>query len=405
MPTQPSVFMIGWEYPPHNSGGLGVACEGMTQALAQAGHHIAFTLPYDFHGQVDHMQMLSCVDPRWQMSAGQPPFSVYSGSLHSTTALSLNPDELKSVPQSELEARVEQYADKVVQRSVQQDLDVIHAHDWLSFPAAIALKEETGKPFIAHVHSTELDRIPNGNGSNYIRDMEALGMQAADMVIAVSFYTRQILIKKYGIDPRKIAVVHNGILPSQDSIVPKETFAGDRPVIVFMGRLTEQKGGVYFLSLAKKVLQTMPNALFVIAGHGDMYQELLLTAAGKELSAHVMFSGFLRDTQKNKLLSRADAFIMPSLSEPFGLVALEAAQHNTPVIVSKNSGVAEVMPSAIAVDFWDVDLMSEKLVSLLKNKKAQQSQIAKQHRNLASLTWENSAKKIQDVYKRAFLGL
>lgn len=405
MPTQPSVFMIGWEYPPHNSGGLGVACEGMTQALADAGHHISFTLPYDFTGDINHMHMLSCVDPSWGSQVNQPPFSAYGISTQlAKKQNSLNPDVLKNVPQSDLEAKVEQYATQVVSHaSKENEFDVIHAHDWLAFPAAIALKEETGKPFVAHVHSTEYDRIPNGNGSPYIIETEMRGMQAANKVIAVSFYTKQLLEKKYNINPAKIEVVHNGIIAPQP-LLNTPSFAGDRPVIVFMGRLTQQKGGQYFLYLAKKVIEQIPNALFVVAGHGDMYQELLLSSAGQKLSAHVMFSGFLRDTQKNKLLDRADAFVMPSLSEPFGLVALEAAQRNTPVIISKSSGVAEVMKDAIAIDFWDVDKMTEELVSLIKNKETRKEQIEKQHFNLASLTWDNSAKKILQVYKNVFVG-
>lgn len=403
MSAQPSVFMIGWEYPPHNSGGLGVACEGMTQALSQAGHHISFTLPYDFAGDVSHMDMLSCVDPSWGAHIEQPPFYVYGVPNPVTGQLSLNPDELKQMPQSELETKVEQYAQQVVNKAQHQpQLDVIHAHDWLSFPAAVALKEETGKPFIAHMHSSEFDRIPNGGGSSYIISTERQGMLAADRVIAVSYYTKKILVERYGIRPEKIDVVHNGILPVTTSA--STPFAAERPVVVFMGRLTQQKGGQYFLYLAREVIKQVPNALFIVAGNGDMYQELLLTSAAKGLSAHVLFSGFLRDTQKNRLLDRANVFIMPSISEPFGLVALEAAQRSTPVIVSKSSGVAEVLPSAIQVDFWDVDRMTEEVVQLLKNKNAQQLQAHKQHLNLASITWENSALKIRDIYKKVFIG-
>lgn len=406
MPRTPSVFMIGWEYPPHNSGGLGVACEGMTQALADAGHHISFTLPYDFAGDVSHMNVLSCVDPSWGSQVIAPPFSVYGASqAFVKNKLSLNPDDLKHIPQSDLEAKVEQYADQVLSQSNKENaFDVIHAHDWLSFPAAIALKEESGKPLVAHIHSTEYDRIPSGNGSPYIIATEQKGIAAADKVIAVSYYTKQLLIQKYFVDPRKIEVVHNGIIPVIQQPL-SHTFAASRPVIVFMGRLTEQKGGEFFLRLAQQVIAKVPNALFVIAGHGDMYHQLLLSSAHKELSAHVMFSGFLRDTQKNQLLDRADAFIMPSLSEPFGLVALEAAQRNTPVIISKQTGVAEVLPSAIQIDFWDTENMAQQLELLIKNKKVSQTQILNQNTDMQKVTWQNSAQKIQQVYRNSFLGI
>ncbi len=410
-----NIFMIGWEYPPHNSGGLGVACEGMTQSLAGLQNHIYFTLPYSLQIPVGHMDVLECSDPSWFVDGqtGAPPFSVYSAVAQAQQTLfnshEVTVDALQVLPSSELENKVDRYAELVTDAGLahRADVDVIHAHDWMSFPAALKLSQKIKKPFVAHIHSTELDRIPNGYGSQYIMQTEYEGMQHATRVVAVSYYTKNLLVEKYGIDPNKIDVVHNGIAPlsaAEQRKITAEKFAPDRPVVVFMGRLTMQKGADYFLAVAKKVLEKIPDALFIIAGDGDMYHELLLSTASKRLSASLLFSGFVRDTQRNKLLNRADVFVMPSLSEPFGLVALEAAQRNTPVLVSKNSGVSEVMPSSISVDFWDIDKMALEIIRLLKKPDVHSQIITSQLSDLQQVTWEKAALRLREVYKRAFRG-
>lgn len=407
-----SVFMIGWEYPPHNSGGLGVACQGMTEALSDQNTQIYFTLPHHTSGHITHMDLLECSDPSWFSNGDstQPPFYAYSSSVsspHIFTDGVMDLHTLNLLPQSEMESKVDRYAELVADKGIdiKNDFDVIHAHDWMSFPAAMRLAEATKKPFIAHVHSTEFDRIPSGNGSPYILSTEYEGMQQATRIVAVSFYTKQLLVHKYGIDASKIDVVHNGITPLfSPPDVGRHHFAPKRPVIVFMGRLTMQKGADYFLALSQAVLRQLPNALFVVAGSGDMYHELLLQTAGRGLSAHVLFSGFVRDEQREKLLDRADVFVMPSVSEPFGLVALEAAQRKTPVIVSSNSGVSEVMPSSHVVDFWDIDKMTSEIVRLVSKDDVSKQVVQNQLHDLESVTWGVAAEKIRNVYKRAFLG-
>lgn len=403
--------MIGWEYPPHNSGGLGVACQGMTQALSEHNTHIYFTLPHNPAMTISHMDVLECSDPEWFSDGNHsvPPFFAYSSSVSAPFKFTkdlLDRHKFQLLPQSEMEAKVDRYAELVESKGDQfkNNYDVIHAHDWMSFPAAMRLAEATKKPFIAHIHSTELDRIPNGHGSQYIMSTEYQGMQQATRVVAVSYYTKQLLVHKYGIDASKIDVVHNGIFPlSSPSDAGRHHFAPKRPVIAFMGRLTMQKGADYFLALAQSVLKQLPTALFVVAGSGDMYHELLLQTAGRGLSAHVLFSGFVRDVQQQKLLDRADVFVMPSVSEPFGLVALEAAQRHTPVIVSSNSGVSEVLPSSHVVDFWDVDKMTSKIVSLINNPDQAAQMKDNQLHDLSEVTWDKAADKLKDVYKRAFL--
>lgn len=425
-----SVFMIGWEYPPHNSGGLGVACEGLTQALSDEDTKIHFSLPYNIQQNFSHMDVHYCVHPNWKtvnctcQRDGiicchvplEPPFFAYSADfivpdepkhVQGNTGYSFDLNKLRKLSSNQLEKQVTEYAEVVdnIGKQTQSDFDVIHAHDWMTFPAAQQLKKTTGKPLITHVHSTEFDRSGLNSGNKYISAIEYAGMHQADQVIAVSHYTKKLLEEKYGVDPQKISVVHNGVTDLGYTPDPgTHHFAPKRPVVVFMGRLTIQKGVSYFLDLAHAVLQKIPDALFVVAGQGDMYHELLFRNAHQGLSASVVFSGFVRDEQRNKLLDRADVFVMPSISEPFGLVALEAAQRHTPVIVSKNAGVSEVLPHAITLDFWDVDKMAQAIYDLVTNKESAQRQVNGQLNDISRQTWKSSAQKVQEVYKKAFLG-
>ncbi len=409
MADDKAVFMIGWEYPPHNSGGLGVACEGLTKGLANQGKRIYFTLPYQHPHTISHMQLVGCYDPAWfDGKTNQPPVSAYAAedliqvSRKHSRPFNWSVDNLHAVPQSELEKRVSKYAEKVRDAAswVLDDFDLVHAHDWMAFPAAQKIKQNFKKPFIAHIHSTEFDRIPSGYGSRYIMETEYQGLQLADKVIAVSHYTKQLLVTRYGISRDKIIVVHNGINPLLAEADHAPKFAQKRPVVVFMGRLTMQKGAEFFINLANSVLQKLPHALFIVAGDGDQYHSLLLKNARQNLSAHVLFAGFVRDQEREWLLNRADVFVMPSVSEPFGLVALEAAQRHTPVIVSKNSGVAEVLPSSIVADFWDMDKMRDAIVKLIGEPIFRQQVVTNQLKDLSQVSWENTAGRVRQAYQQ-----
>lgn len=399
--ANPSVFMIGWEYPPYNSGGLGVACDGLTRALSNAGNQIYFTLPYKYPGLLSHLQLIDCHDSSYSEFDKAPFFAYNSPALSSALTIEEIAKGIDSLPQSEIEMRVDAYAQIVSRKAkkYQANYDLIHAHDWMSFPAAVKLQKKTGKPMITHIHSTEFDRIPSGSGSNFIKQTEYEGMQSADLIIAVSHYTKQVLVSKYGIDPSKIEVVHNGVDPLEQSSVDLLHFAPQRPLVVFMGRLTMQKGAEYFIDLASSVLEELPDALFVLAGSGDQFRSLLFKAAGSRLSASVLFSGFLRGREKEILLSRADVFIMPSVSEPFGLVALEAAQRGIPVIVSKSSGVSEVLSGAVLVDFWDINKMKAQILKLIDNEKYSQAVIKEQNKSLEGISWKNAANKLRSLYQ------
>lgn len=405
--AKPAVWMIGWEYPPHNSGGLGVACEGLTKALADETNNIYFTLPYTLTGGVDHMQCVSCVDPGWDAQASdRPPFLAYRPLVRTPADVPLSTDGLIGLPQSEIEHKVTQYKDIVLEKAlaVSQNFQLIHAHDWMSFAAGIDVKRRTKKPLITHIHSTEFDRIPHGYGSSYIHRAEREGLRASDTIIAVSHYTKYVLVEKYGIEPRKIQVVHNGVDPISWPSGLNTQFAQKRPVVVFLGRLTMQKGPEYFVQLARRVTEELPDALFVMAGHGDMYHRLLLSTAEEGLSAQVLFTGFLRSPERERLLDRADVFVMPSLSEPFGIVALEAAQRHTPVIVSKQTGVVETLPSAIAIDFWDVEKMAKTVIELTQDKRRHQQVTRQQVSEVKKLSWERAAEKVSGIYRRFLTG-
>lgn len=399
------VLMIGWEYPPHNSGGLGVACQGVTKALSGQNTQIYFTLPFDFSHDVDHMNVLNCFDADWTEQQ-YPPFDPYHPQTKINNNSAIDAFDLGSLHKSEMERKVEEYAELVANKAskISNKFDVVHAHDWMSFPAAIKIKQKIGKPIIAHVHSTEFDRVPNGYGSPYINKVEKQGLEIADQIIAVSNYTKHLLINKYDIDSKKVHVVHNGINSLNISKPKKNHFAKKRPVVVFMGRLTMQKGVDHFLKMSRNVLKTMPEVLFIVAGSGHLYHELLFQTAGQRLSASVLFSGFVRDKQRDKLLDRADVFVMPSISEPFGLVALEAAQRHTPVIVSKTAGVSEVMSNALAVDFWDINAMSKSIINLLTDKNHHSAVTKGQLGDVSNVNWSHAADKVKAVYRKAFLG-
>ena len=394
----PRVLMIGWEMPPHNSGGLGTACAGMAQALTADGVNLQITLPYQADDYPSDLHIVSCSA---SSADGDhlyaPPFNAYTPAKKSSHRQHL------PHPGSWMEDRVEEYAQKVLEfaRKHQAEFDIVHAHDWMTMPAAILIKEELGKPYVAHIHSTEYDRSLSEDLTSYISQCELEGMRLSDKVLAVSYYTKRLLVTKYGIDPEKIDVVHNGVVKFlQNVATPAPEFAHHRPVVVFMGRLTMQKGPDYFLELAQKVLARRPDILFIVSGMGDMYQHLLLSTANKSLSANVLFSGFVRGGAQEAILKRADVFVMPSVSEPFGLVATEAAMLHTPVIASKNSGVVEILPDSPQFDFWDTDAMAQSVLQLINDPDYREQVVRNQFAHLEQNTWKKTARAPEKIYRQ-----
>ena len=296
-------------------------------------------------------------------------------------------------------AEVHRYAASAVMLAMEEDFDVVHAHDWMTYPAAIAVAAVTGKPLVVHVHSTEFDR--SGEHVNqHIYDIERRGMHAADKVIAVSHLTRNVIISRYGVLGEKVEVVYNGVERNGDSRLnlPRLGIKSNEKIVLFLGRITMQKGPEYFLMAAKKVLEEIENVKFVMAGSGDMMHRTIEMAAHMGIGQKVLFTGFLHGEDVEKVYKMADLYVMPSVSEPFGIAPLEALNHDVPVLISKQSGVAEVLTHVLKVDFWDVQEMANKIVAVLKYPPLQMT--LREHGNfeVRKLRWLDSATKCVKLY-------
>ena len=427
------VFMLGWEFPPFISGGLGTACFGLTKAMSNMGIEVLFVLPRPVE-QTDqtHVRMLipkstpSGKEVHYeyeglrnvQFLAVESMLSPYASPEYYKEKLDEVLREKRQVGQmsgAEAEERafgaheemhyagdmfseIHRYANSAVGLAAAEDFDVIHAHDWMTYPAGIAVAAVTGKPLVVHVHSTEFDR--SGEHVNQpIYDIERRGMHAAEKVIAVSHLTRNTIISRYGVTGDKVEVVYNGVDRNGDSrIMPRSGIGGDEKIVLFLGRITMQKGPEYFLMAAKRVLEEIDNVKFVMAGSGDMMNRTIEMAAEMGIGHKVLFTGFLRGEDVEKVYQMADLYVMPSVSEPFGIAPLEALNHDVPVLISKQSGVAEVLTHVLKVDFWDVNEMANKIVAVLKYPPLQLT--LREHGNfeVRRLRWQDAAQKCARVY-------
>ncbi len=485
------VLMLGWEFPPYMSGGLGTAVDGLTKSLVAQGHEVIFVLPHpvDEHHQ-SHVELIgprilakrvealrnknandqkramngyrqyaesvssveftkfstaSVIQKLEQFSVSSP--SSYPG-VDAGNVLSRVIQEVHQQHQERVTVRQEtipaagfdavehssadeladiidsllgtigdmgtgsggygadlfgdalRYARLVAAIGMVDRFDVIHAHDWLTYQAGILLKAITGKPLVCHIHATEFDR--SGEHINQgVYDIERAGMNGADRVIAVSRLTKAIVHSKYGVSNEKIDVVYNGV--AQDNIQPARGAAiekGDK-IVLFLGRITMQKGPEYFIEAAKRVLEKEDHVKFVVAGSGDMAVRMIEHAAAIGIGHKVLFTGFLRGRDVDRVYRMADCYVMPSVSEPFGIAPLEAMRNDVPVIVSKQSGVAEVLTHALKVDFWDTDEMANKIVAVLRYPPLSQTLREHGRFELRSLNWDGAAEKCIKVYARA----
>ena len=301
-------------------------------------------------------------------------------------------------------ANTERYARLVVAIGRRERFDVIHAHDWMTFPAGIALAAVTGRPLVVHVHSTEFDRSGD-NINQRLYDIERRGMHAAARVVCVSSFTQSICVRRYGVEAGKTEVVYNGI--ENEGVQPHE---GDRiesadRIVLFLGRITMQKGPEYFIRAAKRVLEKEPDAKFVVAGSGDMAVRMIEEAAHLGIGHRVLFTGFLRGKDVDRVFRMADVYVMPSVSEPFGIAPLEAMRNDVPVIISKQSGVSEVLTHALKVDFWDIDEMANKIVAVLRHPPLGQTLREHGAFELRRLTWDGAAQKCVQAYGKAMSGM
>ena len=428
------VFMLGWEFPPFISGGLGTACFGLTKAMDNLGIEVFFVLPKPADPtHSTHVRMLSPTSTRIPGSISFTLDEFNNVKFHAIESMAFSPyarpeqyQELyeEAIRQKRLreiqgsDSYIEQpgetghyggdmfgeiarYAASSTQLSLQEDFDVIHAHDWMTYPAGMGAAFATGKPLVVHVHSTEFDR--SGEHVNQqIYDIERQGMHMASKIIAVSRLTRDIVINRYDIDPSKVEVVYNGVERNGDRLSAyngnSNGIREDEKIVLFLGRITMQKGPEYFLGAAKKVLEVMDNVKFVMAGSGDMMKRTIEMAADMGIGHKVLFTGFLRGKDVDRVYDLADLYVMPSVSEPFGIAPLEALNRDVPVLISNQSGVSEVLTHALKVDFWDTTEMANKIVAVLKH--AALHMTLREHGNfeVRKLRWEDAAKKCARIY-------
>lgn len=395
--------MLGWELPPHNSGGLGVACYQLCKALAAKGADIEFVLPYQAEHDIDFMR----INATQAKSAGEllAVGNAYESSRYSVRWQSggFGPSHVGNI--MDQVASYERAVERIVELA---EFDIIHAHDWLTFRGAMRAKEKTGCPLLLHVHSIESDRSGGGHGNPLVREVERTAMLLADRTIAVSNHTKRGIVREYGIPADKIEVVHNSI--EQQSPEPLDESnsykylmslkAQGYRVVSNVGRLTIQKGLTHLLKAAQAVVEREPKTIFLLVGSGDQRDELLELAASLGISRNVVFAGFQRGKRWRDAYAVSDLFVMPSVSEPFGLVALEAIGYGVPALISKQSGVSEVLANCLKVDFWDTDEMANQITSVIRSralaKTLHSGSLDEYHR----LSWDKTADELMGLYRR-----
>ncbi len=421
--------MFGWEFPPHITGGLGTACYGLTRGLAHHDTDIMFVVPKAYGDEDESFLKLEQAEGKaitekifknkefWErltyvevgsnlipylspeeyenlltedtLHKNQEVDSVFGGNFKFSGKYGKN-----------LMEEVSRYALLGSVIASENEFDVIHAHDWLTYKAGIAAKEISGKPLVVHMHATEYDRTGE-NVNTIVYEIEKEGMMAADKVIAVSNLTRKIVIEKYGIDANKVVTVHNAVEPVETTSEFKYNKGVKEKIVTFLGRITFQKGPEYFVEAAAKVLEKYDNVRFVMAGSGDMMNKIIKRVAALGIADKFHFAGFLKGDEVPDMFDMSDVYVMPSVSEPFGISPLEAMRSKVPVIISNQSGVSEILKHAVKVDFWDVDAMADAIYGLLAYDGLQDMFRSHGKEEVDSLKWENAALKVKDVYQAA----
>lgn len=456
-PNPMRIFMLGWEFPPFISGGLGTACYGLTKAMSSIGTDIMFVLPRPVSTPFSTHVRLVSPKPGSPLAIPSTEFrmdefenvtfrtvdamlsSPYASpaSYKRKTEIIRKTERVEKaydvvggpdvqtpppVPQSQgpgapaaassspglnytgdMFSEVQRYAALASEIARHETFDVVHAHDWMTFPAGLAVAAMKGVPLVIHVHSTEFDRS-GIHVDQRIYDIERRGMHGAMKIIAVSYLTKTLVVHHYGIDPSKVEVVYNAIEQNGNHIAhdfEHYQIEKDEKIVLFLGRITMQKGPEYFLAAAKKVLEVMDNVKFVMAGSGDMIRKTIELASSMGIGHKVLFTGFLRGTDVERVFKMADLYVMPSVSEPFGIAPLEAMSHEVPVIISKQSGVSEVLTHALKVDFWDVNEMANKIVAVLKHPPLATTLREHGTFEIRRMSWTDAAKRCVEVYDSA----
>ncbi len=391
------ILMLGWELPPYNSGGLGIACFQLCKALAKRNADIEFVLPYIYNYPIDFMKVTTFS----QMTASE--WIKKYGSIYSSK-VGMGADFIYSQEFS---------LDKALEWIIkEQSFDIIHAHDWLTFRSALKVKLLTNWPLIVHLHSVESDRAGGHHGNPLVEEIEALGVTMADKVIAVSKYTKNAIVRDYGIPADKVEVVYNGIDGSE--MVPLDD-ASSYPyleklsnngyhVVTNVGRLTIQKNLTTLLRAAKEVIYRVPKTIFLIVGDGDQYNELISLSASLGIAKNVIFTGFQRGKQWRDSFAMSDLFVMPSVSEPFGLTPIEALFYGVPSLISRQSGVGEIYKNCLKIDYWDVNEIANQITAVIQNPGLHQTLISNAEHELEHLTWDMPSQHLMDIYQQQSVG-
>ena len=421
------VLMFGWEFPPHISGGLGTACYGLTKGLVHNGVEVSLVVPraygdedqslvrivnasdfafdvrqsrfFNAQNQVSYIEVNSQLVPYIGLDDYYNIVNQIESGIFESQEVSTGKRRYKFSGGygPNLMQDVEKYAMVAEEIAKSEQFDIIHAHDWLTYRAGIAAKAVSGKPLVVHIHATEYDRSGEKNRNDIVYNLEREGMMAADSVCAVSNLTRSIVIDKYGIPAEKVYTLHNAVEPNLrhgDSARPLED-----KIVTFLGRVTFQKGPEYFVETAKRVLEKDEHVRFVLAGDGDMMPRVIDRVVELGISDRFHFTGFLRGKDIDKMFGMSDVYVMPSISEPFGISPLEAMQSGVPVIISKQSGVSEVLQYAIKVDFWDIDAMSDAIYGILHYPVLAEMFSQKGLEEANNLKWEDVAARLKNIYQ------
>jgi|FLOH01.1.fsa_nt_gi glycogen synthase len=401
------VLMLGWEFPPIYSGGLGTACYGLTKGLSHHGVNVTFVMPTGPSNlQGEYVKLLvadklmknkfikikkieSLLIPYLTSKAYEEQIRIERKNDSSGTS---------KLYGSNLFDEVYRYKKRVELLALTEEFDIIHAHDWMTYQAGVAAKKVSGKPLVLHIHATEFDRTGGNNLNQYVYDIERMGFHNADKIMAVSNYTKGMVVKHYGVSPDKVEVVHNAVEFKEGPAANYEIKKDDK-IVLFLSRITLQKGPEYFLQAAKKVLELDPTVKFIFVGNGDMEAQMIELTAELGIAKNVLFAGFMTGDDVSRAYQMADIYVMPSVSEPFGITPLEAMRSGTPVILSKQSGVSEVVNHVLKVDFWDIDDIASKMLAILHYKSLYHELRLHGSLEVKKFNWDIPAGKCLDVYK------
>ncbi|MBU2612600.1 MAG: glycosyltransferase family 4 protein [Nanoarchaeota archaeon] len=400
------ILMFGWEFPPFNSGGLGTACMGLTRGLKNANVEVTFVLPRKVDLDVDFLKFVygdefSGIKNYYAVNS---LLQGYSTSENYNDRVFSEGEKMPALYGKDLFEEVERYALIGGEIAKNEDFNLIHAHDWLTYKAAINAKKISGKHLVIHVHATEFDRTGGNNINQEVYEIEKKGMEEANSIIAVSNFTKQKIIENYGISPEKIKVVHNAVDFEDYALGEVHKLKKTKKVVLFLGRLTLQKGPDYFIYAAKKVSEHYPDVVFVVSGSGDMEKAIIKKVAEMGLADKFIFTGFLRGKDINEAYRMADLYVMPSVSEPFGITPLEALRCETPVLISNQSGVSEILNHCLKADFWDVDEFANKIVSVLKYNELYRCLRENGSKEIKNLNWNEPAKRCAEIYEELLRG-